>query len=283
MQQQIFVEGSPYLNANLQPIYPGLVPYYGNVTITRNAENSNELIIEGLIPEAILAEYGKYQDEEGAGYFSVAVPMKEVADPENPEATIKVPVPMEERPALPNLAAGGSVKGTYDPVTNSVIIPAQYFYKPEYVISGVTFFPYFQPCATDYAIDYDDPKDPTTYYWYSYPDVFAESVALHLDRESGMLYFGEASNCPDSAFTFIVDLYAYVPDYDEFVYTELSLFYPFAEPLLIGAGGGGVSPLSVAPKSSFQKTGALSSKSVTMGQKSERKELSRTPKAYPFR
>lgn len=283
MQQQIFVNGSPCFNASLQQIAPGLIPYYGDVKITRSAENSNELIIEGLIPEAILAEYGKYKDEDGAGYFSAAVPMKEVADPENPEATIKVPVPLEERPALPNLAAGGSVKGTYDPVTNTVIIPAQYFYKPEYVVGGVTFFPYFQPCTTDYNYDYSDGSDPTTYYWYSFSDVLAESVALHLDRDQGIIYFGDSSTCPDPAYTFIVDLYAYDPAYDEFFFTEQSLFYPFAEPLMIGSGGGSVSPLSVAPKSSFQKTGALSSKSVSMGQKSERKELTRTPKAYPFR
>ncbi len=250
MQQQIFVNYSPVFNESMQQQYPQLREYYGNVTISRVAADSNEVTIEGLIPEQILRE-----SEEEGGYFNYA--------------------------GL-NLPAGGKVTGTYDPVSNSIIIPAQYFYRPEYVVSGVTYFPFFQPCVADYGYNYTDGSDPTTYYWYSEAVSFADEIALYLDMNTGMLYFDSSTTCGDVATTFIVDLYAYDADYDEFYYTNQSLFMPFVSPYLVANAG--AAPLSMsAPKSSFQKMDVLSKKTVTMGAKSERKEIARTPKAYPFR
>lgn len=150
--------------------------------------------------------------------------------------------------------AGGYLEGTYDPTSNSIDIPAQFFHDMEWdgkalVGAEMAIFPYFQPGMTNYNV-YNTSKG---YYWFSELAQESKSVALHY--ANGMLQMAPSTNDPVAADGYSVILGYYDASYDEFVvdvdnmtfFTTISFpsFGVYAPTFVPASGdGGGVMPLS---------------------------------------
>lgn len=154
-----------------------------------------------------------------------------------------------------NYGPGGYLEGTYDPTSNTIDVPAQFFHDLEWdgkniVGADMALFPYFQPCVTSYNA-YSSKQSPTGYIWLSEAAENAESLAIHY--VNGMLQFSASTNASVAADGYSIVLGYY--DGSEFVvdHSNLTLFTTFAwdyigapKPTFIpaeAAGGGAVNPL----------------------------------------
>lgn len=148
---------------------------------------------------------------------------------------------------------GGYLEGTYDPVTNTIDVPAQFFHDMEWdgtplVGQAMPIFPYFQPGVTNFNA-YNTQKGP---YWMSELAAEAGSIALHY--ANGMLEFGPSPNDAVSADGYSVILGYYDASYDEFVvdaanmtfFTTISFpsFGVYNPTFVPASGGGSTMPLS---------------------------------------
>ena len=149
--------------------------------------------------------------------------------------------------------AGGYLEGTYDPTSNSIDIPAQFFHDMEWDgkslgVGDIALFPYFQPGMTNYNV-YSTNKG---YYWFSELAQESSSVALHY--ANGMLQMAPSTNDPVAADGYSIILGYYDASYDEFVVDAGSMtlfstisfpsFGVYAPTFVPASGdGGGVMPL----------------------------------------
>ena len=151
--------------------------------------------------------------------------------------------------------ASGYLEGTYDPATNTIDVPAQFFHDMEWdgtpiVGAAMSIFPYFQPGVTNYG-SYTSKNSPTGYIWLSELAEEAGSIALHY--ANGMLEFGPSTNDTVSADGYSVILGYYDADYDEFVVDAANMTFfttiswpsiGVSNPTFVPASGGGaVAPL----------------------------------------
>lgn len=151
---------------------------------------------------------------------------------------------------------GGYLEGTYDPATNTIDVPAQFFHDMEWdgtplVGAAIPIFPYFQPGVTTYA-NYNSKNSPTGIIWLSELAEEAGSIALHY--ANGMLEFGTSTNDTVSADGYSIILGYYDADYDEFVVdaANMTLFTTISFPsigvynptFVPASGGGSTMPLS---------------------------------------
>ena len=141
----------------------------------------------------------------------------------------------------------GYLEGTYDPETNTIDVPAQFFHDVEWdgsmlVGEAMPIFPYFQPGVTTYNA-YNTSKGP---YWFS--ELESETATMAIHYANGMLEFRSSTNCADFADGYAIVLGYYDASYDEFVvdaanmtsYTTIS--WPsigVPNPTLVPASGGG--------------------------------------------
>ena len=141
----------------------------------------------------------------------------------------------------------GYLEGTYDPETNTIDVPAQFFHDVEWdgsmlVGEAMPIFPYFQPGVTSYNA-YNTSKGP---YWFS--ELESETATMAIHYANGMLEFRSSTNCADFADGYAIILGYYDASYDEFVvdaanmtfYTTIS--WPsigVPNPTLVPASGGG--------------------------------------------
>lgn len=146
-----------------------------------------------------------------------------------------------------NFFPGGYLEGTYDPTTNTIDVPAQFFHDLEWdgsqiVGEAISIFPYFQPCMTSYNA-YNTANGPC---WFSEIGTEAASIAIHY--ANGMLQFGSSANCADGADGYSIILGYYDASYDEFVVdaANMALFTTISwesfgvhNPTLVPASGGG--------------------------------------------
>ena len=150
---------------------------------------------------------------------------------------------------------GGYLEGTYDPATNTIDVPAQFFHDMEWdgtplVGQAMPIFPYFQPGVTTYA-NYNSKNSPTGIIWLSELAEEAGSIALHY--ANGMLEFGPSTNDTVSADGYSIILGYYEAAYDEFVVdaANMTLFTTISWPsigvsnptFVPASGGGAVAPL----------------------------------------
>ena len=143
--------------------------------------------------------------------------------------------------------ANGYLEGTYDPETNTIDVPAQFFHDMEWdgtplVGQAMSIFPYFQPGVTTYNA-YNTSKGQ---YWFS--ELESETATMAIHYANGMLEFRSSTNCADMADGYSIILGYYDAEYDEFVvdaanmtfYTTIS--WPsigVPNPTLVPASGGG--------------------------------------------
>ena len=146
--------------------------------------------------------------------------------------------------------ANGYLEGTYDPETNTIDVPAQFFHDMEWdgtplVGQAMSIFPYFQPGVTTYNY-YTSKNSSTGYIWLS--ELESETATMAIHYANGMLEFRSSTNCADMADGYSIVLGYYDADYDEFVvdpanmafYTTIS--WPsigVPNPTLVPASGGG--------------------------------------------
>ncbi len=165
-------------------------------------------------------------------------------------------------------AAGGYLEGTYDPSTNTIDVPAQFFHDLEwdgtqFVGQPITMFPYFQPGLTNYGA-YNTQQGPM---WISELGDTASSIAIHY--QNGMLVFDSSSNDPKPADGYSIILGYYDAAYDEFVIDpdNMTLFSTISWPsigvsnptLAPASAGGGVMPLA-QPKFLKKTAGSVNAK-----------------------
>ena len=182
------------------------------------------------------------------------------------------------------VAPGGYLEGTYDPSTNTIDVPAQFFHDLEWdgsqlVGAALPIFPYFQPGLTNYGA-YNTSKGPM---WMSELGSTANSMAIHY--KNGMLEFGSSTNDPASADGYSIILGYYDADYDEFVvdaenmtfFTTISWpSFGVPNPTLIPAqAGGGVMPLA-QPKFIKKSAGSIDAKASFEARKARGEKISVT-------
>ena len=146
--------------------------------------------------------------------------------------------------------ANGYLEGTYDPETNTIDVPAQFFHDMEWdgtplVGQAMSIFPYFQPGVTTYG-GYQSKNSPTGYIWVS--ELESETATMAIHYANGMLEFRSSTNCADFADGYSIILGYYDASYDEFVvdaanmtfYTTISWpSFGVYNPTLVPASGGG--------------------------------------------
>ncbi len=182
------------------------------------------------------------------------------------------------------VAPGGYLEGTYDPSTNTIDVPAQFFHDLEWdgsqlVGAAIPIFPYFQPGLTNYGA-YNTSKGPM---WMSELGSTANSLAIHY--KNGMLEFGSSTNDPASADGYSIILGYYDADYDEFVvdaenmtfFTTISWpSFGVPNPTLIPAqAGGGVMPLA-QPKFIKKSAGSIDAKASFEARKARGEKITVT-------
>ena len=146
--------------------------------------------------------------------------------------------------------ANGYLEGTYDPETNTIDVPAQFFHDMEWdgtplVGQAMSIFPYFQPGVTTYG-GYQSKNSPTGYIWVS--ELESETATMAIHYANGMLEFRSSTNCADFADGYSIILGYYDASYDEFVVDAANMtFYTTISwpsigvynPTLVPASGGG--------------------------------------------
>ncbi len=164
-------------------------------------------------------------------------------------------------------APGGYLEGTYDPSTNTIDVPAQFFHDLEwdgtpFVGQSIPMFPYFQPGLTNYGA-YTTQQGPM---WISELGDTANSIAIHY--QNGMLVFDSSSNDSKPADGYSIILGYYDAAYDEFVVEpDMTFFSTISWPsigvpnptLVPASAGGGVMPLA-QPKFLKKTTGSVNAK-----------------------
>ncbi|MBP3482060.1 MAG: hypothetical protein J6K28_01555 [Alistipes sp.] len=181
--------------------------------------------------------------------------------------------------------SGGTLKGTYDPVSNSVIIPAQFYYKPVWQLGGMKYFPYFVPVVSEAFYDASNPKDPSTYYYAS--EVVAEGAecALYLTNDADLgeiLILGSSSNDGSGLEIngFAVAYYVYDSDNNEFVayyYNNQDYLHFSLETIFMPQTAAGTATASINRKS-LRNINPVSSSILTR----PKTNIVRTAKVYPF-
>lgn len=109
----------------------------------------------------------------------------------------------------------GTLEGTFDATTNSIIIPAQFLKKPVWDLGvGYKLFPYFQPGETAVSA-YNTQNGPM---YFSIMGTPSNSIALYL-KEDGSLYMGPSSTDGSGVATdgYAIVMYSYDADNNEFV------------------------------------------------------------------
>ena len=182
------------------------------------------------------------------------------------------------------VAPGGYLEGTYDPSTNTIDVPAQFFHDLEWdgtqlVGAAMPIYPYFQPGLTNYGA-YNTSKGP---YWMSELSSTADKIAIHY--QNGMLVFDSSSNDAKPADGYSIILGYYDADYDEFVVDpdNMTFFstiswpsFGVPNPTLIPAqAGGGVVPLA-QPKFFKKSAGSIDAKASFEARKARGEKIAVT-------
>lgn len=122
-------------------------------------------------------------------------------------------------------ASDGRLVGEYDATSNSIIIPAQYIYKPKWDIGvGVPILPYFQPGVAGFnAYNTDEGL-----YWMSEIAAASESCALYLGEDNNLtLGFSTTDASGNKANTYAIQMNYFDTDDQEFsYYKDLYVAYP---------------------------------------------------------
>lgn len=124
-------------------------------------------------------------------------------------------------------ASDGRLVGEYDATSNSIIIPAQYIYKPKWDIGvGVPILPYFQPGVVGYNA-YNTDEGP---YWLSEIAAASESCALYLGEDKNLTFgFSTTDTSGNKANTYAIQMNYFDPNYQEFdYYKDLYVAYPLS-------------------------------------------------------
>ncbi len=181
--------------------------------------------------------------------------------------------------------SGGTLKGTYDPVSNSVIIPAQFYYKPVWQLGGMKYFPYFVPVVSEYFYDASNPEDLSTYYYAS--EVVAEGAecALYLTNDADLgeiLILGSSSNDGSGLEIngFAVAYYVYDSDNNEFVayyYNNQDYLHFSLETIFMPQTAAGTATASINRKS-LRNINPVGSSILPR----PKTNIARTAKVYPF-
>lgn len=122
-------------------------------------------------------------------------------------------------------ASDGRLVGEYDATSNSIIIPAQYIYKPKWDIGvGVPILPYFQPGVSSFNA-YNTDEGP---YWISEIAAASESCALYLGEDNNLtLGFSTTDASGNKANTYAIQMNYFDTDDQEFsYYKDLYVAYP---------------------------------------------------------
>lgn len=137
-------------------------------------------------------------------------------------------------------ASDGRLVGEYDATSNSIIIPAQYIYKPKWDIGvGVPILPYFQPGVSSFNA-YNTDEGP---YWISEIAAASESCALYLGEDNNLtLGFSTTDASGNKANTYAIQMNYFDTDDQEFsYYKDLYVAYPVSPITFTRSTAGGSS------------------------------------------
>lgn len=147
-------------------------------------------------------------------------------------------------------ASDGRLVGEYDATSNSIIIPAQYIYKPKWDIGvGVPILPYFQPGVSSFNA-YNTDEGP---YWISEIAAASESCALYLGEDNNLtLGFSTTDASGNKANTYAIQMNYFDTDDQEFsYYKDLYVAYPVS-PITFTRSTAGGSSVKVINASSIK-------------------------------
>ena len=151
-------------------------------------------------------------------------------------------------------ASDGRLVGEYDATSNSIIIPAQYIYKPKWDIGvGVPILPYFQPGVAGYNAYVPVGEGVKAPYWMSEIAAASESCALYLDDDSNLtLGFSTTDTSGNKANTYAIQMNYFDTDDQEFsYYKDLYVAYPVS-PITFTRSTAGGSSVKVINASSIK-------------------------------
>ena len=184
--------------------------------------------------------------------------------------------------------ADSYLEATYDPISDRIDVPAQFFHDAEWngtllqltpahfgMSQMPAIYPYFQPGITNVA-DYNyGSADKPVYYWTSELATTADCISIYKDASTGYLVFDSSFNSADIADGYAIvlgyhDGSSWVMDYEYFaLYTTFS--WPqngVTNPLLVPTPqGGGAEPVAAQQKFASRNRKAANLKFAKRGEK----------------
>lgn len=220
-------------DGSLKKLTLGVAFVLGNGNILADYTETYEFNSSASGAEAF---YGTYTQNASVVYMSSLIPVtstvtiSQAVDSNNTPITGKVFINGMIATAFLDDEAGivdGRLVGEYDAVSNSIIIPAQFFYKPVwpnfesgiFTYGGYDAYPYFQP-GVGVVKNYNDGTIAISEIGNN-----STSCALYRDQD-GNLTFGMSTkdSTGNKANAYAISIYAFDSDYNEFVSGEDILY-----------------------------------------------------------
>lgn len=213
----------------------------------------------GTYTQATYEIYSPYYDEDGKtpimpqpSPISSTVTIEKAVDSDGKEIAGKVFITglIDASHLSKYNASDGRLVGEYDATSNSIIIPAQYIYKPKWDIGvGVPILPYFQPGVSSFNA-YNTDEGP---YWLSEIAAASESCALYLGEDNNLtLGFSTTDASGNKANTYAIQMNYFDTDDQEFsYYKDLYVAYPVS-PITFTRSTAGGSSVKVINASSIK-------------------------------
>lgn len=193
----------------------------------------------GTYTQAAYEIYSPYYDEDGKtpimpqpSPISSTVTIEKAVDSDGKEIAGKVFITglIDASHLSKYNASDGRLVGEYDATSNSIIIPAQYIYKPKWDIGvGVPILPYFQPGVSGFnAYIVPVGEGVKAPYWMSEIAAASESCALYLGEDNNLtLGFSTTDASGNKANTYAIQMNYFDTDDQEFsYYKDLYVAYP---------------------------------------------------------